>query len=38
MVEEIVGNFDGTRLSSGLYMYQVTTKDQTVTGQMTLLK
>jgi hypothetical protein len=31
-------NFDGTRLSSGLYMYQVTTKDQTITRQMTLLK
>jgi hypothetical protein len=30
--------FDGTRLSSGLYMYQVTTKDQTITRQMTLLK
>ena len=33
-----VVDFDGSRLASGLYMYQVTTKDQTITRQMTLLK
>ena len=48
MVEELVNgereagrhvvNFDGSRLASGLYMYQITTKDQTITRQMTLVK